>query len=106
MSWVWLAAAVTSEIVATLSMRASDSFRRRRWIAPVVGGYIVAFGFLALALQAGMAVGVAYGVWTAAGIALVALLARKIWSDPLTGRMVIGIGVVTIGVVLVEMGTH
>lgn len=104
MSRAWLAAAIAAEIVATLSLRASDGFRRRLWLIPVVTGYAVAFGFLALALNAGMAVGVAYGIWTAVGIALVALLARAIWKDPLTRRMIAGIVVIAAGVILVEIG--
>lgn len=48
--------------------------------------------------------GIAYGIWTAAGIALVALLARAIWKDPLTPRMLAGIGIIILGVLLVELG--
>lgn len=106
MSWLWLAAAITCELVATLGLRASEGLRRRRWLVVVTGGYALAFGFLALALRAGMAVGVAYGIWSAVGIALVALLARVIWQEPLTRRMTLGLLVVMLGVVLVEAGTH
>lgn len=104
MSWAWLAVAIAAEILATLSLRASDGLRRRRWLIPVGAGYAVAFVCLARALAAGMAVGVAYGIWTAVGIALVALFARAIWNEPLTRRMIAGIAVITLGVVLVEVG--
>ena len=104
MSIVWLALAIATELAATLSLRASDGFRRPLWLAPMTIGYVVSFGCLALALAAGMPVGVAYAVWSAIGIALVAVLARIIWRDPLTVRMVIGIGVIVIGVVLVQTG--
>ncbi|GAA4802765.1 hypothetical protein GCM10023353_01020 [Tomitella cavernea] len=70
----------------------------------MVLGYVLAFGFLGGALEAGMPIGVAYGIWTATGIAMVALLARAIWGDPLTRRMLVGIGVIAAGVVLVEIG--
>ena len=104
MSWIWLAAAIASELAGTLSLRASDGFRRRRWLVPMGVGYVVSLVFLSLALGAGMPVGVAYGIWVAVGIALVALLARAIWRDPLTPRMMAGIVVIAIGVVLVEAG--
>ena len=104
MSWVWLGAAITAEIGATLSLRASEGMRRRIWLIPVVSGYAAAFYFLARALDAGMKLGVAYGIWSALGIALVALLARLIWRDPLTTRMILGIAVIAAGVILVEMG--
>ncbi|HLU30282.1 MAG TPA: multidrug efflux SMR transporter [Acidimicrobiia bacterium] len=104
MSWVWLMAAIASEIAATLSLRASDGLRRRSWLVPVILGYAAAFGFLALTLEAGMKLGVAYGIWSALGIALVAILARLIWREPLTNRMIVGIVVIAAGVALVEVG--
>lgn len=104
MSWLWLAAAIGSELLATLSLRASDGFRRRLWLVPMTVGYLVSLLFLSLALSAGMPVGVAYGIWVAVGIALVAVLARVIWKDPLTPRMMAGIAIITVGVVLVETG--
>jgi small multidrug resistance pump len=103
-SWLWLAVAIASELGATLSLRASHGLRRRAWLAPVALGYALAFAFLALALDEGMKVGVAYGVWVAVGVALVTLLTRAIWKEPLTTRMLLGIGLILAGVVLVELG--
>lgn len=104
MIWAWLLLAIGCEVTATLSLRASEGLRRRLWLIPVAGGYTISFVFLSLALSAGMPVGVAYGIWTAIGIVLVALLARVIWDDPLTRRMLLGIGFIIIGVMLVELG--
>ena len=104
MSWIWLACAIVSEVAATLSLRGSDGFRKKRWIAPSMIFYAAGFTFLGLSLHAGMPVGVAYGIWTAIGIALIALLARAIWKDPLTKRMVLGIVLIIAGVALVDLG--
>lgn len=104
MSWAWLAAAIALEVFATLGLRASDGLRARRWIAPVVVGYAAAFTCLSVALRNGMPVAVAYGIWTAVGIALVALIAHVLWRDPLTRRMSTGIAVIAAGVVLIEAG--
>lgn len=104
MSLVWLVLAIATEVCATLSMRASDGFRKKGWIVPIVLGYVLAFTFMLCALGAGMPVGIAYGLWAAIGIALVALLARAIWKDPLTKRMLLGIVVIGVGVLLVEIG--
>lgn len=59
---------------------------------------------MALALAAGMPVAVAYGIWSAIGVALIALLARVIWKEPLTPRMILGLVLIMIGVILVEVG--
>lgn len=104
MSWLYLALAIVAEVVATLSLRTTDGFRKKRWIIPMAVFYALAFFLLALALAAGMPVAVAYGIWSAIGVALIALLARVIWKEPLTPRMILGLVLIMIGVILVEVG--
>lgn len=104
MMWLALAGAIGMEVLATLSLRASDGFRRKKWIAPVTAGYLVSFYLLWLSLSLGMPVGVAYGIWTACGVALVAVAARLLFRDPLTWRMTAGIGLIIAGVLTIEMG--
>lgn len=104
MSWWLLAAAIISEVTGTLMMRASEGFRRKQWILPVVIAYLLAFGLLALTLAQGMPVGIAYGIWSASGVALTALLARILFKDPLTWLMGLGIVVIAGGVLLIELG--
>jgi len=102
-TWLVLAAAIGVEVFATLGLRASDGFRKRAWIAPVVAGYLASFYLLWLTLRLGMPVGVAYGVWTACGVALVAVIARYVFGDPLTVRMLIGIAFIIAGVLVIEL---
>jgi small multidrug resistance pump len=106
MSWVFLTAAIGFEVTATMALRASEGLRKRAWAPVVVGGYLVCFIFLSLALRSGMAVGVAYGVWAAAGIALTAIIARIIFRESLTRTMIAGIVLITVGVLLVELGAR
>ncbi|UNK69505.1 multidrug efflux SMR transporter [Microbacterium sp. H1-D42] len=106
MSWVWLLLAIGFEVTGTLSLRASDGFRKRVWLIPVVISYVLAFTFLGITLETGMPVGVAYGLWTAIGIVLIAVMARVLWKDPLTRRMIVGIGFIVVGSLLVEMSQH
>lgn len=101
--WVVLAAAIAVEVFATLSLRASDGFRRKAWIAPVVIGYLMSFYLLWVTLSLGMPVGIAYGVWTACGVALVAVFARYLFGDPLTLKMIVGIGLIVAGVLTIEL---
>ncbi|GAB2832438.1 DMT family transporter [Microbacterium insulae] len=105
MSWLLLACAIVLEVGATLALRASDGFSKRQWIGPVVVGYIGAFTLLAFSLRAGMPVGVAYGTWAALGVALTAVLAKVIFDEPLTRRMIAGIVLIGAGVLLVELGS-
>jgi small multidrug resistance pump len=106
-TWLFLGAAILSEVAGTLSLRMSDGFTRKKWIIAIVLAYVIAFGFIMLVLNQGMAIGVAYGIWAAAGIALTAILGRILFKDPLTAKMGFGIVLIIGGVLLVELsGTH
>ena len=105
--WWALAAAIAVEVCATLSMRASDGFRKKLWLIPVISGYVLSFALLSYALSLGMPVGIAYGIWTACGVALVAVIARFLFGEPLTPLMGAGIALIIGGVVMIELvGLH
>jgi small multidrug resistance pump len=101
--WLTLAGAIMVEVFATMSLRASNGFRNKKWIVPIVVGYLAAFTLMYITLSLGMPVGVAYGVWSAAGVALVAVIARLLFGEPLTPVMVGGIGLIIAGVLTIEL---
>ena len=103
-TWAWLGAAIGSEVAASLALKAAQD--APGWYAVVVAGYVGAFALLALVLGAGMALGVAYGVWGATGVALTAVLGAVVFGETLTPVMVAGLGFVVVGVLLVELGAR
>lgn len=103
MSWVFLIGAVLSEVSATLTLKSAATGRARLY-AVVLIGYVLAFVFLTGALRTGVPLGVAYGVWTAAGVALTAIFSRLIHHEPMTPLMIAGIGMIGAGVLLIELG--
>ncbi|HWI31792.1 MAG TPA: SMR family transporter [Microbacterium sp.] len=105
MMWLALAGAIVAEVVATLSLRASDGLRKRIWILPLLICYPAAFILLTSSLHAGMPIGVAYGIWAASGVALTAVGARVVFKEPLTRRMIVGIIAIAVGVLFIELGT-
>ena len=101
--WLALAGAILVEVFATLSLRASDGFRKKAWVVPVVAGYLASFYLLWVSLGLRMPVGIAYGVWSACGVALVAVIARFLFDEPLTWLMGLGIALIIGGVLTIEM---
>lgn len=102
MGWLFLLGAIVSEVAATLSLRAA---RDSAWFYLVVGGgYVAAFTFLALVLREGVPLGVAYGIWAAAGVTAVAVLSHYVFGEPLSLTMLAGIVLIAAGVLLVETG--
>lgn len=104
MGYVFLAGAIASEVVATLSLRASEGFSRLGFTAVVVVGYVVAFVLLSLTLTRGVPLGVAYGIWAAVGVAAVAVLSIPLFGEGLSAIQVGGLVLVVLGVVALEAG--
>ncbi|MCS4490632.1 SMR family transporter [Corynebacterium sp. ES2794-CONJ1] len=102
MFW-YLFGAICAEVAATLSLKAATA--RPRFFLIAVAGYILAFTLLSGALQHGMRIGVAYGIWTACGVAATAILSRIIFHEHLTRTMSMGIALIALGVLLVELGS-
>lgn len=101
--WWALIGAIVVEVAATLSLRASDGLRKKVWLVPVIVGYVVSFSFLSWSLSLGMPVGIAYGVWSACGVALVAVFAKYLFAEPLTWVMGLGIAFIIAGVLTIEV---
>lgn len=105
MSYLLLIGAVLFEVSGTISLRLAID--NKRWYAAVAIGYVVSFSMLGLALAHGMPIGIAYGIWAAAGVALTAILSKFLFKDPLTWLMSLGIILIIGGVLLIELGaTH
>ena len=103
-SWALLLSAIVTEVTATLSLRASHD--HRAWLVVVAVGYSCSFFLLGRVLRAGVAVGVAYGIWGALGTAATTLAGAALFGDPLTALVGLGIALIIGGVLLVEFGSH
>ncbi|WP_350270878.1 multidrug efflux SMR transporter [Brevibacterium sp. CBA3109] len=102
--WLFLMGAIIAEVTGTLALKAAlDS----PTLYIIVGlGYAAAFVFLSLTLRVGMPLGIAYGIWGAAGVALTAVLSLVLFAEPLTPVMITGIVFIMAGVILVEVGNR
>ncbi|WP_137723264.1 DMT family transporter [Prescottella subtropica] len=104
MMWLFLIGAILTEVVGTLALRTAVHTGRTTWYGVTAAGYLAAFTLLSLALDRGMTIGVAYGIWSAAGVAIIALASRVLFREPLTRVMMIGIGLIVAGVLCIELG--
>lgn len=101
-TWATLGGAIVLEVMATLSLRASDGMQKWIWAAPVGVGYLGSFICLSVVLRQGMPIGVAYAVWSGVGVAFTALLGALFFHEALTAKIGIGMALIIGGVVLIQ----
>ncbi|MFE6925124.1 DMT family transporter [Nocardia sp. NPDC057663] len=104
MTLLFLALAIATEVTATVSLKLSEGFTKPVPSIVVVIGYGAAFFFLSQALKRGMSIGVAYGIWSAVGVAAIAAIGVLFLGEKLTLTQVGGIGLVILGVLALELG--
>ncbi|WP_433193160.1 DMT family transporter [Nocardia sp. CA-107356] len=104
MTLLLLALAITSEITATVSLKLSEGFSKLVPSIIVVIGYGSAFFFLSQALKRGMPIGVAYGIWSAVGVAAITVIGVLFLDERLSLIQVGGIALVILGVLALELG--
>ncbi|HIW90794.1 MAG TPA: multidrug efflux SMR transporter [Candidatus Corynebacterium avicola] len=102
--WMTLVAAIVSEVAASLSLKAAMD--NPAWYVVVVLGYLMSFFMLSRTLRGGMALGVAYGIWAASGVALTSILSSLIFGESMNLMKSAGIVLVIGGVLLVEIGSQ
>ncbi|GAA0849615.1 SMR family transporter [Marinobacter szutsaonensis] len=101
-SWIFLGIAIVAEVLATSALKASDGFTKLVPSVLVVGGYAIAFYFLALTLKT-IPVGIAYAVWAGLGILLVALIGWLAFGQRLDLPAVIGMTLIVSGVLIISL---
>jgi small multidrug resistance pump len=102
--WWLLAGAIVTEVTGTLALRGALD---HPWLYAVTAvGEVTSFFLLIKVLQAGMPLGVAYGVWSALGVAATAVFSAVLFDEAFTSPMVLGLVLIAGGVVLVEAGSH
>jgi small multidrug resistance pump len=101
-NYVFLAIAITAEVIATSALKASQGFTQLLPSILVVVGYGVAFYFLSLTLRT-IPVGIAYAIWSGAGIVLVALIGFALYGQKLDIWALVGMGLIIAGVMVINL---
>lgn len=103
MPYVFLALAITAEVIGTSLLKYTEGFSR---LWPTVGSlamYGMAFALLAQTLRT-IPVGVAYAMWSGLGTAAIVAIGAVFLGEPLTVTKVVGVSLVIAGVVVLNLG--
>lgn len=99
--WLYLLAAILTEVTATSALKATDGFRRLWPSLVVILGYGLSFYFLSRTLQ-DIPVGVAYAVWSGLGLTLITLVAWILYGQRLDAPALIGMLLILAGIVVMN----
>lgn len=102
MNWLYLVVAIVLEVIATSSLTASNGFTKPVYSAISVIGYAAAIYLLALVLKT-IPVGVAYAIWSGAGVALVTIVGVVIFHQKLSWIDYLGISLIVSGVIILNL---
>lgn len=102
MSYLYLAIAIIAEVAATTALKTSDGFTKLLPGVIVVVGYAAAFYFLSLVLK-NMPVGVAYAIWSGAGIVLISIVGVVLFGQKLDAPALIGMALIISGIMVMNV---
>ncbi len=103
MHWLYLAIAILSEVAGSTALPAAQGFRNPLPSIAVIAGYVMAFYFLSLTLEA-IPLGVAYAVWSGVGLALISLAGWVFYRQSLGTMEIAGMLLIGAGVIVLKMG--
>jgi small multidrug resistance pump len=105
--YLYLAAAIISEVVATSFLKYASGPKNVWWAYVIVAvGYILSFVLLSVTLRAGVPLGIAYAIWAGVGVVAVAIISWLVFREALTWQQIVGMVLVIGGVGLLELGAR
>lgn len=100
--WIYLTIAITSEVIGSMGLKASQGFSKMLPSIIMGVGYISAFYFLSLTLKT-LPLSLAYAVWAGLGTALIAILGVLFFKEQLSITAWMGLALIIVGVVLLNL---
>ncbi|SET22601.1 DMT family transporter [Thalassotalea agarivorans] len=102
MTYLLLAAAVVTEVVATLLLKASHGWEKWEFGMASIFFYSLSGVIFAFVLKS-MNVGLAYAVWSGVGIALVCIASVLIWQQKFDVFAISGVLLIVMGTLLITV---
>jgi small multidrug resistance pump len=102
MTYLFLAIAIAAEVAGTTFLKLSDGFTKPVPSVLTVLGYGVSFYFLSIALRS-IPTGIAYAIWSGAGIILISLIAWFFQGQKLDAPAVGGMGLIVAGLLVMNL---
>lgn len=101
-NYLFLAAAIVAEVIATSALKGSEGFTRVGPSVLTVAGYLLSFYLLSLTLRT-IPIGIAYAIWSGTGIVLISVIAFLLYGQKLDGAALAGMALIIAGVAVINL---
>jgi small multidrug resistance pump len=98
LAWIYLAAAIATEVIGTLFLRFTDGFTRPLPSIVVIATYVASLWLTALALKT-LEISLAYAVWAGVGTAAIAIIGMAALGETVNVLKLASIVLVISGVI-------
>ena len=102
MSYLYLAIAILTEVIATSALKATEEFTKFWPTLIVIFGYALSFYFLTLTLRT-IPMGITYAVWSGIGIVLITIAGVLLYKQTPDLPAIIGMGLIVSGVIVIHL---
>lgn len=100
--YLFLAAAIIFETIGTSCLKKSEQFTKLYPTLIFIVSMATSFYMLTQALK-GIPIGIAYAVWSAAGIILISSIGYFVFKESLDFPAILGISFILIGVMIINL---
>ncbi|WP_019911081.1 DMT family transporter [Paenibacillus sp. HW567] len=102
MAYLLLALSISSELLGTSMLKASQGFTRLYPSIVTVIAFICSFYFLSISLKT-IPLNAAYAIWSGLGTVVTVIISVFIWKEKINTASVVGIALIIIGVVVLNL---
>ncbi len=103
--WLFLIAAIITEVIGTLAMRYSIENLPVLGLLVMYATLLLSYSCLAIAIQR-ISLAVAYGAWESLGLVLITLFSFLLFAEPLSKIKISAICLILAGIFLIDYGTE
>lgn len=100
--WIYLLAAIISEVIATSSLKLSEGFSNLIPSIVTIIGYIASFFFLSLAIKT-IPLSIAYTLWAGIGTVAIVLISIFVFKQSIDIPAILGIVLISVGVIVIQL---
>jgi spermidine export protein MdtJ len=104
-AWMFLAAAIVSEVGGLTLMKISVLAGRAEGFIALYVLIALSYVFLAKAVKS-ISIGVAYAIWEGSGVALISIISAFLFRQPLSVLELVGLTMAVIGIWMIQAGEN